>query len=234
MSDLYAEYVDFKGWAPTGSTAKAYEHAALMRFAGVALKGARFLELGFGPGHLLDWAKDQGAETFGEELVPELVEQALDRGHHVSEPGHSDFASGSFDIIAAIDVLEHLQLDQLREILARVGTALRPGGVFIARFPNGQSPLSVPYQNGDLTHLRWLSPENLRQLAPQAGLKVVGVHNFRPRPPGIKGLKFNMAYAARDLVELALGYLYFGYRFPMDPNVVVVMTPSTPTSSRRT
>lgn len=45
------------------------------------------------------------------------------------------------------------------------------GGTLIARFPHGDSPLSLAIQNGGPTHTTYLSSERIRFLLRQAGLE---------------------------------------------------------------
>lgn len=224
-SDLYEEYVQFKDWNVETDDSRNAEHEALLKLGGVVRAGA-FLDIGFGRGELLDWAKAQGYVTSGLELIPELAERARGRGHRVPEGGLDELPDQSFDVITAIDVMEHLAVEDARKLLDQVRRLLRPDGVFIARFPNGDSPFSVPFQNGDLTHIRWLTAGGMRQLAEPQGLAVCGIHNLRPRARGVgAALKRSAAYLVRDIVEAVIGLAYFGKRFPMDPNVVVVLRP---------
>lgn len=218
---LYDDYIAFKGWEADAPPARSEDHAVLLSGARAAA-GTRLLDIGFGRGDFLDWARGQGLKTAGVEIIPELVERAAARGHD-ARPELSRFEAESFDVITAIDVLEHLTTDQLAGMLGEARRLLAPQGVFVARFPNGQSPFSVPYQNGDLTHLRWLTPGAVRQVAQTVGLSLVATYNPRPAPSGFRGLKRRLGYLVRDLVEIVVGYAYYGHRIPMDPNIVVVL-----------
>ncbi len=100
---------------------------------------------------------------------------------------------------------------------------LGPDGRILLRFPNGQSPFSGLYQNGDLTHVSRFTPASLRQLAEPCGLELAGAFNHRSMPPGLRALKRRAAYWVRDMVETVLGLVYFGRRVPLDPNIVVVL-----------
>jgi 2-polyprenyl-3-methyl-5-hydroxy-6-metoxy-1,4-benzoquinol methylase len=221
---LYDDYVAFKGWEDDAPAGSPDDFAALLAFARKR-PPYRLLDIGFGRGDLLDWAKSQGIETHGVEIIPELVERAKARGHRARSGELSTLPAAQFDVIVATDVLEHLTVAQLQKMLADVRRLLKDDGVFIARFPNGQSPFSGPYQNGDLTHVLCLTPGAVRQLAGAAGLAMAGAYNFRPKARGLSGLKRRAAYLLRDMVETIVGVAYFGYRMPMDPNVVVVLGP---------
>ena len=222
---LYDDYVSFKRW---DSPAPTTEDFATLLAPAPGLAGADLLDIGFGRGELLDWARDQGARTTGIEVIPELVDNARARRHHVLSA--LDTCSEPFDVITAIDVLEHLDIAQLVEMLEAVARLLKPEGIFIARFPNGLSPFARPYQYGDLTHRRFLTPDSLRQAAEPAGLRLVKSVNYRPRGHGLSRLKRNLAYLMRDGIETMLGIVYFGARLPMDPNLLVVLTRKQPPS----
>jgi SAM-dependent methyltransferase len=216
---LYDDYVAFKGWEADDSVPDTPDLEAVIRHSG-RTEGA-LLDVGFGRGELLDWARSAGFSTAGVEVVPELVDRARSRGHEAVD-NISRLPPNAFDVITAIDVLEHLSREQLREFFVDVRRVIRPDGVLVARFPNGQSPFSGAYQNGDLTHLLALTPSAARQAALGSGMDFVSSHNFRPVPPGLRGAKRRLAYVLRDLIESVLGVLYVGHRVPMDPNIVVV------------
>jgi SAM-dependent methyltransferase len=214
---FYRSYIEHKGW----NTADSLTPADCMDLVGRLSAGCRLLEIGFGRGGFLDWAKEQGAQTFGVEIIPELRERASAVGHVIA----SDLESleGQFNLIVARDVLEHLDPRECQEMLAKIASRLAPGGRFVARFPNGQSPFAGRYQNGDITHVRALTPEAVRQLAGPVGLFVVEARNPRPKGRGLGSIKRRLAYSVRDLMELVIGYVYLGYRVPMDANVIVVL-----------
>lgn len=224
--NLYGGYVAFKGWESDEGIERPEDYEALLNLSGVP-QPARLLDIGTGRAGLLDWAKARAIETFGTEIIPELADRAAARGHRMIDPTLPK-GSGSFDVITALDVLEHLNPDQCMDLLTSVRLALAPGGRFVARFPNGQSPFSGPYQHGDLTHIQYLTPSSLKQIALYSGLEIVGAFNPRSIPPGLRGLKRRAVYLVRDVIETILGFAYFGRRFPMDPNVVVVMQSQLP------
>jgi hypothetical protein len=123
-------------------------------------------------------------------------------------------------------VLEHLSLDDLKDILRLAKTILKPGGSLIAQFPNGASPCSLRSQSGDYTHVKPLSPSAMRQIAEPLGLRLTGSFNPRSLPPGfLHRLRRRLVYLCRDFIEIALGMIYFGNRMPLDPNVTVVLSP---------
>ena len=150
---LYEGYAETKGWTGQDSAAQFSFFDHLAKLAG--MKPGRLLEVGFGEGCLLDWAKARGYDASGNELLSSMVEAARRRGLDVRLGGlkAGDFAERSFDWIVAMDVFEHLTTDQIVEHLTLFRALLRPGGKVVVRFPNGVSPFFGVHQYGDFTHL---------------------------------------------------------------------------------
>lgn len=137
-------------------------------------KRSRVLEIGFGYGSFLQYSKEQGWDVTGTEANPELVELALGKGFDaVKVTDLSGFSDETFDLVVAFDVLEHIPFTSLQPFLAHVQRILKPKGCFLARFPNGDSPLGLVYQNGDPTHVTCLGGTRIAYLMAQAKLKPV-------------------------------------------------------------
>jgi len=107
---------------------------------GVALRGARVLDVGCGGGLLSEALAREGAEVTALDLAPELIEIA--KLHLLeareTEPGlRVDYrlqsvealaaqAPGTFDAITCMEMLEHVP--DVGSVLAACATLLRPGG----------------------------------------------------------------------------------------------------------
>jgi mycofactocin system glycosyltransferase len=76
------------------------------------------------------------------------------------DPDDAPLPAGAFDLVAAIDVLEHLP--DPGAALARLAAALRPGGVLVVHAPDAPDPLRP-------MHL-WHDPARLYAALPAAGL----------------------------------------------------------------
>lgn len=157
-------------------------------------RAGRILELGCGHGNTLKWLKSvyPGAETVGAEYWHEAQPHLAGNADHavtvdLEQPWPADL-DGPFDLILALDVLEHLRDPDrvLRMALAR----LSQKGYMVVSLPN-ISHISVSarllFQRRfrfadagimDRTHLRWFTEENAVDLMNRNGMRVTnGVIN---------------------------------------------------------
>lgn len=223
--DYYSTYGSFQGWsdAPDASHDLYYK----LETADLGLEpGSKIIELGFGEGRFLDFARRSRYDARGTEIIPELVLQAEARGHNVRTGSIRDYYSeaGSFDLVVAIDVVEHFSLDEIREFFEEVAHLLRVGGNVLLRFPNGNSPFSMPLYNSDVTHRMHLNGASLSQICVPLGFEVVRVGNQKRAIIGGLGIQVRrrIQFALRSCIELLISAAYFGHRVPLDSNLVAV------------
>ena len=146
----------------------------------------RFLDIGCNKGFLLAAAAEKGWDVSGVELVPELTLPFKNHYPQFAAQVHScDFGEayarlkpGSFDAIAAIDVIEHFE-DPRRE-LARIFDLLKPGGVLLIQTPDTQDPVAMEKREqwGALKpreHLHLFSRHNLDRFAKELGFREMKV-----------------------------------------------------------
>lgn len=154
-------------------------------------RSARILDLGCGYGALLVALHDAGYKNIsGVDASREQIEAARSLGEF--DVMRTDLlaylrtqSDESFDVIAALDVLEHLTREELLILVDEVARVLRRGGRFIVHVPNGDAIASGAVRHGDLTHELAFTPASLRQLAHACGLKAVEFIEDRPTPHGI-------------------------------------------------
>ena len=220
----YDGYEAWKGWNEDRFMVSTPTDAAYfdLEMRGIPLAGEHVLEIGFGNGRFLGWAKAQGALLYGTELSEQGKALAVARGVVVlpADLAQSlDSYRGQFGVIAAFDVLEHLPLDAIRAMLDQIGVLLRPGGYCVVRFPNGQGLLSGLYQSGDYTHVSTLSASIMSQFVAGTALEIVRADSSAIPDQGI-------AHKVRSVVrqgfEAMLCRLY-AFRGPLGPNLTVVM-----------
>ena len=161
------------------------EHNRVERGAGFVFAGPERVELFRryvgGPGrHVLDLGCRDGAltqayaggnEVVGVDADREALAEAQKLGIETRWADLDDalpFADGTFDVVVAGELLEHLR--DPRRVVSEVRRVLRPGGTFVASVPNayrlknrlrfvvGRKPEEDP------THLQMFSPSDVRAL----------------------------------------------------------------------
>ena len=226
MADDWDNYVEFKEGYGGDQGLEIYQGEA--QRASIQ-EGMRILEIGFGGGRFLDHCKDIGCETWGTEIIPELVTRAKAKGHqafHTTSLTDLPLEAGSVDMVFAFHIFEHLEKNELVQMLKSLHGLLKPQGRVVASFPNGASPMAGAFQYGDMTHKIFLTDQRMKQLGLESGFHLEASFNaIRPlatgrRPKWVKKLVFAM----RDALQSSLSIMYFGGTIPLDPVVTVHLT----------
>lgn len=221
----YGDYVDWKGWKNPFSFTKQDARYFHKEFSSYLDNNSKILEIGFGGGRFMGWAKSQNYNVVGLEILDELIEKAQAKGYVACNvngftPAHE------FNLVIAISVLEHLSVDQLADTLNLIAKSLKPGGVAICRVPNGLSPFGRVYQHGDITHVQTITPSRLLQVIAmnQIPLKISEVRN--PAVP--IGFGRGPIYVTANTIRLVLRWLLYrslaaivGIPPYMDSNLIV-------------
>jgi SAM-dependent methyltransferase len=146
----------------------------------------RVLDLGCGPGDILDYLPD--VDYVGIDLSSEYIEAAQNRfgsrGRFISKPVEEFVVEepSSFDIVMANGVVHHLDDSFALSVYGLARTALKPGGRFVSIDPalvRGQSLVARILVNSDRgRYVR--SPEGYTALASQVfrGTKVSVRHDL--------------------------------------------------------
>lgn len=213
-----SDYVKWKSWDQFGVLRKSLARyfAAELARAGTLPPGARVLEIGFGKGSFLEFARRQGWAVSGTEVNPVLAELAARSGHDVQCTSDlSAFPSEHFDLVVAFDVLEHLTHEAIIELLCQVRRMLKDQGVFLARFPNGDSPFGLYNQNGDVTHITAIGSNKVRYLAVTADMRLIWIGGeamplFAVR--GIHLVRRAFAIPVRALMNVFVNAVFFPRR----------------------
>jgi SAM-dependent methyltransferase len=227
-------YVDWKAWAPEQFGVYSALDAAYFRDEVGLRDGARqrVLEIGFGNGAFLSWARDEGADTYGMETNPLLVARASE----LLGPGHAyndlhaaglDALEGTFTRIVGFDVLEHIEQRDYPRLFARFSRLLQPGGKCVLRYPNGDSPFGRRVQHGDPTHVTAIGSEKLAYYSRRAGFGLEAIRAPALPTSGVgwrRSSKRRVVLALRFGMESFLGLLYYGRRVHLDENSTAVLT----------
>jgi SAM-dependent methyltransferase len=173
------DYLSWKNWGndkfgKLTKTEFAYYNAEIRRIGRRVPSDLRVLEIGFGNGGFLRFAREKGWDIVGTEVNEGLVRVAKDQGYIARKcEDVSDFEENAFDLVVAFDVMEHIRQDDLHRFIFEINRILRKDGHFIARFPNGDSPFGLPYQNGDMTHVTVIGSGKVSFLAERLNMDLV-------------------------------------------------------------
>lgn len=154
----------------------------------------RVIEFGPGMGCLFDLVRSRWPETnyhvadVDAGLLADLSGRLSSRQTHFLQGSESlENIAGSFDVIAAVDVWEHLELAEALAYTKWCWQRLTPGGVMILQAPNWGCP-TTPYTFfNDLTHCTPLNEESIRQLFQSAGIPMEAISVFPRKTPGVLG-----------------------------------------------
>ena len=223
-----ASYLAWKSWHAEGFGQATrgdarYFHWLVRRVGAGSARSV--LELGFGNGHFLGWARDQGWQVAGVELQAPLLERAAAAGLPVWASLDDMPADARFDLIAAFDVLEHVPQDQLPALLVQLLAHLSPAGRLVLRVPNGESPWGRVHQHGDLTHCTTLGVSKFRQLALPLGLEVdpVGEAPWHALQHAGRSPKNLLRALLRAAVARTLAFAYRWDARTLGPNLLVAL-----------
>jgi SAM-dependent methyltransferase len=151
--------------------------------------GARILEVGCGTGHNLKMLERFGTvdaiEVDAEARA--IAEKRLERKIASARlPGLRGIERGAYDLVAALDVVEHIDDD--RATVAALASCLKPGGRLLVTVPAHQWMWSA---HDELNHhKRRYSKRALRELIDQSPLELDAIGYFN-------SLLFPLAVAAR-------------------------------------
>ena len=137
----------------------------------------RFLDIGCGPGLLVEEASRRGWEAMGIELSSWAVEEARARGLNVQQVtlDELDVPAGSVDAATLADVIEHVH-DPLA-LMRRLHELMAPGGLVFCATPDVDSLVARTLRRWWWSvlpgHLYLFSSRTLGRLMTDAGFEIV-------------------------------------------------------------
>lgn len=139
----------------------------------------RCVDLACGYGNFLAYLRAKGVSDF---VGADLTEAAIARAakefgqERVACVDAFDFLESRkrrFDLVSALDFVEHLQPDELFRLLARVHDALSEGGWFLVRTPNASAPFGMAARYNDVTHEQCFTAGALGDVMQRVGFEVI-------------------------------------------------------------
>jgi predicted TPR repeat methyltransferase len=149
-------------------------------------KSARILDVGCGYGRFVWYLRNLGfAQAFGIDISQEQVDAAESLGlaNTVTRADAHDYLAGhpaEFDLITALDLLEHLSKDEIITFLCLARESLRSGGRIMLQTTNAVGPFAGNYFYGDFTHQTAFSARSIRQILRATGFDLVRVMEVEP------------------------------------------------------
>ena len=187
---LYERYVStFKG--PDGEGQIVWwDHKYLPLLTDLG-RGTPILEIGCGSGGLLAYLARRGfSHALGIDISAEQVDLAQRRGVRAQQANVLEYLpqhQAAFGAIVAVDVLEHLNRDELVALAPMLWQALTPGGRLLIQTANGAGLFSRQVMYGDLTHLTIFTPQSLAQLLRGEGFERMSFDETGPIPIRFRG-----------------------------------------------
>lgn len=146
-------------------------------------KDAVILDVACGSGSLLHFFKSRKfTHVQGVDISPEQVALARTVTDEVVEMdaiAYLKLHRGKFDFIIGLDIVEHLNKEELLDFLDACREALKRAGRLVFQTPNPASPMSGSVVFGDLTHEIAVTPSCLGRL-----LRLVGFDDYQARECG--------------------------------------------------
>jgi len=167
-------------------------------------KLGRVLDVGCGPGVMVNAVLERGGSFEGRDLSPEMVAESIDKFGHLPNVNFKtgdieniDLPDASCDQVLAMAVIEYLSSPD--KALAEISRVLNPGGVAVITIPKRRHidktmvSFTTPFRRlaraagfgtGDLLPRLCLQPDELDRAAERAGLTSDGgsQYNFTPFP----------------------------------------------------
>ena len=137
----------FQGYHGDGPASHSFRirRERVYQMLGEDFSGKRVLDIGSGPGVMVEYLTAKGAEAHCLDISPEMIAECRhlfdeQKGLHfaVADVGSIPYKDESFDIIIAMGLMEYLFDD--RPVLVEMARALKPGGTLIVTLPNQSSP----------------------------------------------------------------------------------------------
>ena len=168
--------------------AKRYKsfRALLKRYCAIqkgGSQGKRLLDLGCGAGLLLKAASEMGYEGFGIDTSPIVSKLARSQGFTVYSNEITDDSflalESSFDIVTAIEVLEHLY--EPKRYLHAIYMILKPGGTLFYSTGNADR---LKIEGGNWCylhpegHLYYFTPNVLRTYFTEIGFEILDPYDY--------------------------------------------------------
>jgi 2-polyprenyl-3-methyl-5-hydroxy-6-metoxy-1,4-benzoquinol methylase len=155
-------------------------------------KNDSILELGCGPGYILEYLSQQGFNNVkGIDISQEQVDLAKSRNLNAEMVDVFKFLSGKKELykaIIALDFIEHFTKQELLKLFPIIYDSLCKDGILLLQTPNGQGLFSGQVIYGDLTHITIFAQDSLINILQLTGFKDIHFSETGPAPDSLEGI----------------------------------------------
>jgi len=190
IKELYNDYLNFKKHTKNNTNVDYYDELFYIELSKYfPERNAVICDLGCGAGRMLTSLKSEGYNAlYGCDVLYDYNNRnaIIEKNDIIS---YLNKLNRKIDAFILNDVLEHLSLSEIIETLLLCFKRLSENGMLILKVPNGSSPFSGLYQNGDLTHITVLNESSIHQIASLCKFKVVKIACEKLAIRRYKGIK---------------------------------------------
>ena len=171
---------------------KPLDRALLNRFAAETTGRGRVCDIGCGPGQIARYLHDAGANVFGLDLSPQMLEQARQLNPDISFIEGNIFAlnlaSNSLTGIAAFYAIVNLPPESLPAAFSEMLRVLRPGGLLLLAFHTGQEIIHVDemWEQPVSMDFFYFEPAAIRHMLETAGFTIEEIIEREPYAPAVE------------------------------------------------
>jgi 2-polyprenyl-3-methyl-5-hydroxy-6-metoxy-1,4-benzoquinol methylase len=154
-------------------------------------RATEILDVGCGHGALLHFLAAAGyTKISGIDTSPEQIRLAAKLGvanaHCASALEYvRSLPSKSLDVVILFDILEHLEKQELFDLLDEIHRILRLSGMCLVHVPNGEGLHGMRILFGDLTHRQAFTRSSVRQMFTTIGFSQIEQYEERPIVHGL-------------------------------------------------
>lgn len=170
-------------------------------------RDAVLLDLGCGSGTLLYYLKQAGYRNIsGVDVSAEQIAKA--RSFKIDEARQGDLFEAingagdcAFDLVATLDVVEHLTRAESLDLAIQIHRALKPDGKWVIHVPNAEGLFGSRIRYADWTHEQAFTKESLEQMAKVVGFTQI---NCFEDAPIVHGFKSGVRWLAWKIIRIML------------------------------
>jgi SAM-dependent methyltransferase len=171
---------------------KPLDRELLLRFAARVRGRGPACDIGCGPGHVARFLRDEGADVFGLDLSPGMIETARRLNPDISfRAGNMlalDLAEGSLAGIAAFYAIVNIPAASLPAVFSEMARVLAPGGLLLLAFHAGDEIVRPGEEWGKPISMEffYFQPVAIELLLIEAGFEIEEIIERSPYAPEVE------------------------------------------------